>query len=264
MVRILPHDLNEGTFETLVRLNSDSSPAIPYIGSRLDPFSRLSSEEIRTALTDDVVGKQYVDRDKELQGDFALPATDVENITLRIMAERQVLDTPSDKALHSEAYRMEKLPAVVAEGTHTSEFTLLDVSPELHTDVRAMVQKSLLERQIQSGDETFSLAKGLDEVVINLSVKAEQKMDNWDLKTHPEGVDPEFFGKAARGTEERVGSADVKRTSRKFCGVLEVLDPPLGLQDLVHQLARKDKSLKVAGEIITGKTRFAMLLFRKH
>ncbi|MBT3374519.1 MAG: hypothetical protein HN742_37655 [Lentisphaerae bacterium] len=251
------------SFETLFRLNSDSRPGLPYFGSRLDPFSRLAPEEIRAKLTEGVLEKGYVDRDKELQGDFALPATDIDNVTLRIMAQRHVLEeTSMDPAIQSENYRMEKLSAVVAEGTHAAGFTLLRVAPELQRDIEGMVAELLLDRRIKSNDEIFTLDKGVDEVVINLSVKSEQEMDVWDLETHPKGVDPEFFGD---GVElEKKGSPDVKRTSRKFSGVLELVEPPAELQALVRELALEGKSLKVTGEIITGKTRFAMLLFRKH
>jgi len=73
-------------------------------------------------------------------------------------------ETASGELLHSENSRMEKIAAVVAEGTHTAGFTLFDVLPELHASVEAMVEKELLERQIRSGDETFVLDQGLDEI----------------------------------------------------------------------------------------------------
>ncbi len=253
----------EQSFETLMRLNSDSLPAVPYFGARLDQFSRLASTEIRDLVTDSVVGEEYLDKEKAVAGDFPLPAKSVDNITIRVSGVRES-QAGADAELVGENFRVEKLPAVVVSGTHTSGITLLELDEEAQAKVRQKVEESLAAAAIAEDEGAFTLPKGIDEVVVNLQVNTEQPCDDWDLETYPEGRDPEEFEEDEGEREEHEGSKTVKRKNRKFSGTLQLIAPEQSLQDLARVLAIDGKSLKVTGEIVTGRTRFAMLLFRKH
>lgn len=251
----------EQTFETLIRLNTDSLPHVPYFGARLDQFSRLAHEELRDLLTQAVDGQMLLDEEKAKQADdFPLPATSVDNITLRVSARREA-DPNAKTALFPENFRTEKLQAVVIDGKHTSGVTLLDVDPQTHQKVTEIVEKLLTQGAIATEDAPFVLHNGLEEVVINLQVNTELTQDEWDLDAHPVGLDPDDF---EDDEDKPKGSENVKRKSRKFIGTLQLIEPSDELKQLVRELTIDGESLKVTGAVITGHTRFAMLLFRKH
>ena len=68
--------------ETLVRLNTDTLPYVPYFGSRLGLFSSIAADDIRSAVTKDLKGKGLLDRDRANTNDFPLPADSFAGITV--------------------------------------------------------------------------------------------------------------------------------------------------------------------------------------
>lgn len=253
----------EQDFESLVRLNTDTQPFLPYFGSRLDQFSRLSAGEIRELLEAGVTDKPLLDAKKPMEGDFALPVTSVKNITIRVSA-RTAGDGASSDALVPEDFRIGRHPAIVVDGKHTVDLLLLEVDDETQARLRSVLDNALLNRAVGTGGEARQLGGELGSVVVNLKVSGEKELEEWDVAAAPEGVDPAHFKDEREANQNAKGSKYAKRSGWKFSGTLELIDPPPGLSDLVRQLALEDETLKVSGRIVTDRTPFAMRLFRKH
>jgi len=249
-------------FETVVMLDVDTRPGVPYFGARRDEFTQLAAAEIRAAFTNAVLGKELLDAERAKLGDFALPVSGVNNVAIQIRGHGKLVDR-AQTALEPEGFRIERHPALLIDGSHTAGLTLIEVDPDARAKVAGLLSQSLADKPIAVPGGHYVLEEGIEKFVFSLEAKAKKKMPAWDWKARPEGSDAETLLAQEQPGQGVTPSKKVKYKARKFAGTVQLVAPDKRLQALVQRLAREDKALSVKAHIVVGRTPFAMLLFRK-
>jgi len=249
-------------FETLVRLDTDTSP-IPFHGLRQDRFSNLEGVKgVRPLLVRTLKGRGLLDADVKSEHDYPLPATGIGGITLLVGGGAEDGGGTGDAGLTPENFRGEELAGVVVDGKHLADYKIMGLEGELQQEVEGILREALEEKSIRRPDARYTVKK-LSRITVNLSASGEMAMGRWDLAKRPGGVSPGEIPSTTEEFRRGEGSGNVKLGKRRFVGTVRLLNPPEGLRSLVRRLTLQGHTLKVKGEVIVDTTRFAMRLFRK-
>jgi hypothetical protein len=258
VVKIQP----EQGFETLVRLDTDSHPA-PFYGLKQDRFSRLKgTEEIRQLLVKSMEGNGLLDSDVKSEQDFHLSLTSIGGITLLVGGKAEMGEGITGDGLRPENFRGDELAGVVTGGKHTGEYTIMGLEGELQQQVERLLKDAIEQQKITRADAEYTV-KQLTRITVNFDANAQMVMGKWDRAKAPRGFGPGEIPSTTEEFRKGDGSDHVKLRKRRFIGTVELFDPPAGLKQLVRRTTLQGKVLKVKGEIVVDRTRFAMKLFRK-
>ena len=103
-----------------------------------------------------------------------------------------------------------------------------------------------------------------EDLIVDLEVKGKRAGQSWDPALKPGGYEPEELPTTEDPFADVEGSTLVKLEGRKYEATLQLVDPDPAVRTLVKRMARLGQPLSVKAEIITGKRRIIMMLFRKH
>lgn len=248
--------------ETLVRLNTDTLPYVPYFGSRLGLFSSIAADDIRSAVTKDLKGKGLLDRDRANTNDFPLPADSFAGITVFVDGRPRETQAQAS-ALESEDFRVGRFPALLVDGEQSADLTLLKVGDAAAKTIRDLVDANLAGRPVIVDGEHITIEKSED-LVVNVEVSAKLVEEEWPWREKPHGIPTDQLPDVSERAKGDKGSKHVKSKKRKYTGNVQIVDPEPHLRAYVKQLILDGKSLKVKAKIVTKRTPFAMMLFRKH
>ena len=272
--------------EISIRLNTDSSTYIPYHGSRQDKFHNVKNKEIRDICGKALDGTEIQDIEKMNDNkDIVLNVSKVKDISINLQGELHK-EIQAVKFMFPDIFRKELMKGVVIEGKHKATYKIFGVKEDVEKSILNELKNGFKDWRIEDPKDNYMKYNGFTgkyeeyrpfekyqvnpqfkDFVININVDAEyDNKSKWDLEKYPNGLpyDDKRNKPLKNPFSPGADTTNVTQLSRKFEGIIQIVDPPTEFVRIVKEMAKEDKYFKAKAEVIVGKRRFAMILFRKN